>query len=107
MSFFLIINYLTPVKRNVNNRFLNVRLTFQYQDNDVYYQNRSPGSGGAIFVHLAVPSPLARDGIISIIGHMSTIIYIYIYIYMYIYIYIYIYICVYNYLYLFKTNLYM
>ena len=38
----------------------------RYDENDVYYQTRSSGSGGALFVHLAVPSPLPRDGLVSV-----------------------------------------
>ena len=40
----------------------------RYAEDDVYYQTRSPGSGGAVFVHLAVPSPLPRDGLVSVRG---------------------------------------
>ena len=33
---------------------------------DVYYQTRSPGSGGAIYVYLIVPSQLLKDGLVDI-----------------------------------------
>ena len=37
-----------------------------YSDLSLRFQTHSPGSGGAIYASLAVPSPLNRDGLVSI-----------------------------------------
>ena len=37
-----------------------------YDVDDVYYQTRSPGSGGAIYIFLTAESPLHHDGLVTI-----------------------------------------
>ena len=47
------------------NNFANV--TSFYNETDLYYQTRSPGSGGAIYVFIIAPSQLHQDGLVSIV----------------------------------------
>ena len=42
--------------------------TDYYNTSDLYYQTRSPGSGGAIYVFIIAPSQLHQDGLVSIVN---------------------------------------
>ena len=56
---------------NMSHNFAQTSSMYDATD-DVYYQSRSPGSGGAIYVSLVVPSQLLKDGLVDIYNSTFT-----------------------------------